>query len=78
MILALDQGDRELEDLAHETLTVREAAGPVTFDAAQHLVSAAAGERGPGPGQPGQPTGLRGLRSRLARLLDTVSGSPPR
>jgi hypothetical protein len=87
VILALDQGDRELEDLAHETLTVREAAGPVTFDAAQHLVSAAAGERGPGPGhpgqrwqpgQPGQPTGLRGLRSRLARLLDTVSGSPPR
>ena len=80
VILALDQGDRELEDLAHEALTVREAADPVTFDAAQHLVSAAAGERGPGPGQPGQPgqpAGLRGLRSRLARLLDTVSGSPP-
>ena len=77
VILALDRGDRELEDLAHEALTVREAAGPVTFDAAQHLVSAAAGERGPGPGQPGQPAGLRGLRSRLARLLDTVSGSPP-
>jgi hypothetical protein len=75
VILALDQGDRELEDLAHEALTVREAADPVTFDAAQHLVSAAAGERGPGP--PGQPAGLRGLRGRLARLLDTVSGSPP-
>ena len=80
VILALDRGDRELEDLAHEALTVREAADPVTFDAAQHLVSAAAGERGPGPGQPGQPgqpAGLRGLRGRLARLLDTVSGSPP-
>jgi hypothetical protein len=78
VILALDQGDRELEDLAHEALTVREAAAPLTFDAVQHLVSAAAGERGPGqPGQPGQPAGLRGLRSRLARLLDTVSGSPP-
>jgi hypothetical protein len=77
VILALDQGDRELEDLAHEALTVREAVGPVTFDAAQHLVSAAAGERGPAPGQSGQPAGLRGLRSRLARLLDTVSGSPP-
>jgi hypothetical protein len=74
VILALDQGDRELEDLAHEALTVREAADPLTFDAAQHLVSAAAGERGPGP--PGQPAGLRGLRGRLARLLDTVSGSP--
>jgi hypothetical protein len=53
---------------------VRAAADPVTFDAAQHLVSAAAGEtqtRG------GQPAGLRGLRSRLARLLDTVSGPAP-
>ena len=80
VILALDQGDQELEDLAHEALTVREAADPVTFDAAQHLVSAAAGERSPSPGQrgqPGQPAGLRGLRDRLARLLDTVSGSPP-
>ena len=76
MILALDQGDRDLEDLAHEALTVRETAGPVTFDAAQHLVSAAAAERDPGHGQPGQP-GLRGLRSRLARLLDTVSGPSP-
>jgi hypothetical protein len=74
VILALDQGDRELEELAHEALTVRAAADPVTFDAAQHLVSAAAGDRGPGTGQP---AGLRGLRSRLARLLDTVSGPPP-
>jgi hypothetical protein len=74
MILAMDQGDTELEGLAHEALTVRVAADPVTFDAAQHLVSAAAGEtqtRG------GQPAGLRGLRSRLARLLDTVSGPAP-
>ena len=72
VILALDQGDPDLEDLAHESLTVRAAADPITFDAAQHLVSAAAGEpRGD------QPAGLRGLRSRLARLLDTVSGPPP-
>lgn len=80
VILALDQGDRELEGLAHEALTVREAADPVTFDAAQHLVSAAAGEQRPGPGwpgPPGQPAGLRGLRGKLARLLDTVSGPPP-
>ena len=73
-ILALDQGDQDLEDLAHEALTVRAAADPVTFDAAQHLVSAAAGDPRPGSGQP---PGLRGLRSRLARLLDTVSGPPP-
>jgi hypothetical protein len=73
VVLALDQGDRDLEDLAHESLTVRAAADPITFDAAQHLVSAAAGE----PHGSGQPAGLRGLRSRLAKLLDTVSGPPP-
>ena len=74
VILALGQGDEELEGLAHEALTVRAAADPVTFDAAQHLVSAAAGDPRQGAGPPG---GLRGLRGRLARLLDTVSGPPP-
>jgi hypothetical protein len=74
VILAMDQGDRELEEMAHEALIVRAAADPVTFDAAQHLVSAAAGEARV---RSGQPAGLRGLRSRLARLLDTVSGPPP-
>jgi hypothetical protein len=73
VILALDQGDPDLEDLAHESLTIQAAADPITFDAAQHLVSAAAGE----PRGGDQPTGLRGLRSRLAKLLDTVSGPPP-
>ena len=65
-ILALDRGDRHLEDMAHEALIVPQAA-PLSFDAAQHLVSAAAGERA-------EPS--RGLRARLARLLDTVSGPP--
>jgi hypothetical protein len=63
-ILTLDRGDRRLQEMAHEALAV-EAAAPLTFDAAQHLVSAAAGE-GPAPGG--------GLRARLARFLDTVSG----
>jgi hypothetical protein len=65
-ILALDRGDRQLEDMAHEALIVPRAA-PLSFDAAQHLVSAAAGERA-------EPS--KGLRARLARLLDTVSGAP--
>jgi hypothetical protein len=73
VILALDQGDPDLEDLAHESLTVRAAADPITFDAAQHLVSAAIGE----PRGGDQPAGLRGLRGKLARLLDTVSGPAP-
>ena len=62
-ILALDEGDPELDALAHEALAVPES---LSFDAGQHLVSAAAGER--------EATGARGLRARLARLLDTVSG----
>src|SRR5690349_10410212 len=36
-ILALDRGDRQLEDMAHEALIVPRAA-PLSFDAAQHLV----------------------------------------
>jgi hypothetical protein len=82
VILALDggDGDRELEGLAHETLNVPAHRGLVSFDGAQHLVSAAAGEPGPprrggrepGPG-PG-PAGAKTLRERLARFLDVVSG----
>jgi hypothetical protein len=69
-ILALDQDDPELDGIAHEALAVPPALAPFSFDAAQHLVSMAVGEpRRPGSG---------GLRSRLARLLDAVSGMPPR
>jgi len=78
-ILALDGGsDPELEGLAHESL----AAPPVvSFDATQHLVSAAAGDRDD-DGRP-RPRGraarrdarsASGLRDRVARLLDIVSG----
>jgi hypothetical protein len=66
-ILALDRGDKQLDEMAHEALVVTPGAAPLSFDAAQHLVSAAAGERA-GPG----------FRARLARLLDTVSGPAPR
>ncbi len=66
-ILALNQGDRELGGLAHETLAVPPGdTSPVSFTVAQHLVSAAAGERVPHP--------RRGVRERLAHLLDVVSG----
>jgi hypothetical protein len=63
-ILALDGGDPELESLAHDAIAVREVAGPLSFDGAQHLVSMAAGE------MPRRAT----LRERLARLADRVSG----
>ena len=64
-ILALDSNDPELDALAHEALAIPDT---LSFDAGQHLVSAAAGERDKGQRNPG------GLRSRIARLLDAVSG----
>ena len=92
-ILALEGGvDRELEGLAHEALALPSSAdaspadeaelagrmGLLTFDAAQHLVSAAAGERdapdaGGIRGQDGR-RGGKSLRDRVAKLLDIVSG----
>lgn len=100
-ILALDRGDPELGALAHEALAVPDGTAPLSFDAAQHLVSAAAGEpceRGaeerdgyphgvyahggghrarPAAGQRRVPGRGPSLRSRLAQLLDVVSGPPP-
>jgi hypothetical protein len=91
-ILALDRGDPELGALAHEALAVPAGTSPLSFDAAQHLVSAAAGEpsgprEAPGrsnhraPARPPAPRretaqGAASLRSRLAQLLDAVSGTP--
>ncbi len=43
-IFALDQGDPELDALAHETLAVRSSIDPMSFGAAQHLISSAVGE----------------------------------
>jgi hypothetical protein len=65
-ILALDGEDPELDALAHEAVSVPET---LSFDAGQHLVSAAAGE--------GTASARRGFRHRLAKLLDTVAGPTP-
>jgi hypothetical protein len=77
-IFALDEDDAELDALAHESLPVPPDSAPLSFDAAQHLVSAAAGERDRAPTPDGAPAGPAGggLRHRLARLLDAVSGTP--
>ena len=77
-IFSLDRGDPELDALAHEALAVPEGTAPLSFDAAQHLVSAAAGDSQPPAGRrPGPVPGGSSLRSRLAQLLNTVSGPPP-
>ncbi len=68
VILALDRGDRQLEELAHEALVIEPAVAPMSFEAAQHLVSAAAG---------GRAQRERGIRAWLARVLDAVSGPAP-
>jgi len=84
-VFALDQDDPELEGLAHESLPVRPATAPVSFDAAQHLVSSAVtGDTRPGrggsmrpPPDAELPAGAdQRLRARLARLLNAVSGTP--
>jgi hypothetical protein len=77
-IFALDTDDPELDGIAHEALAIRPGTAPVSFDAAQHLVSAAAGETSGRGGQPaaGEQANRTGLRGRLARLLDAVSGPP--
>jgi hypothetical protein len=74
-VFALDQHDPELDQLAHESLPVSPAAAPVSFDGAQHLVTAAVAA----PPEHRGAASLRAvsdsrLRSRLARLLDAVSG----
>lgn len=84
-VFALDQDDPELDQLAHESLQVSPGTAPISFDAAQHLVSSAVTiepEPGrfsiaspPSPG-PGPALAEHRLRDRLARLLDAVSGTP--
>jgi hypothetical protein len=71
-VFALDQDDPELDQLAHESLPVSAESAPVSFNGAQHLVTAAIAD-GPAPARPAD---VRRLRSRLARLLDAVSGLP--
>jgi hypothetical protein len=79
VILTVDAGDTELEDIAHESLIVPPHAEeglvtatssdlpPMSFDLVTHLVSVAAGE-------PMESTQRAGFRARLARLLDRMAG----
>jgi hypothetical protein len=87
-VFAIDEDDPELDRLVHESLQVSPGTAPISFDAAQHLVTAAVGEeiepwplseaiqRAAGSAGPAA-SGGRGVRARLARLLDAVTGTPP-
>ncbi|MFD8812030.1 hypothetical protein ACFV23_11225 [Streptomyces sp. NPDC059627] len=70
LTLSTSTADDALTAMAHETLTVPEAA-ELDLDTVQHLVSAATGENGPSP------RGRRRFRDRLARLAETVMAPPP-
>ncbi len=78
-IFALDQDDPELDQLAHESLPVSPAVAAVSFDGVQHLVSSAItadpGRRATEQAGSSGASAWR-MRSRLARLLDAVSGPP--
>ncbi|QVQ53307.1 hypothetical protein J4H86_05935 [Spiractinospora alimapuensis] len=65
-VLALDRGDRELGQLAHDAISLDEATAPLHLDGLQHLVSAAAGDARQAP--------QRGWKERISRFLDVVSG----
>ena len=86
-VLSIDDGDEDLAGLAHDRLVVPTAstqrllvttdmpddvsegsAGDVDIDTVSHLVSVAAGENVSRPS----------MRDRIARMLDRVSGPPPR
>ena len=67
-IFALDQGDPDLADLASESLAVRPEQDPLSFDAAQHLVSL---------GFADVDQQRASMRRRLNRLLTAISGPQP-
>jgi hypothetical protein len=86
-VLSIDNGDDDLAGLAHDRLLVPSASthrlvvaselpddivdvgvGDVDIDTVSHLVGVAAGENVSRPA----------MRERLARMLDRVSGPPPR
>jgi len=80
-IFALDQGDADLEGMASESLAVRPGQDPLSFDAAQHLVSfgfGVAGADATGTAADARQIHAQpSLRSRLNRLLTAISGPDP-
>ena len=58
-VFALDRDDPELDGLAHESLPVSPGTAPISFDAAQHLVSSSVTDDG-------DAVGLRRAAARLA------------
>jgi len=68
-IFALDQGDPELDTLAHEAMAIRPGVDAVSFGGAQHLISSAVGEIGWAPD--------RGARAAGEQEFGVASASNP-
>ncbi|MDQ2811386.1 MAG: hypothetical protein M3Z75_05755 [Actinomycetota bacterium] len=73
-IFALDQGDPELDALAHERLAIRTGFDAVSFGAAQHLISSAVGDLDRPEGDDGFGAGEFGVASADGRAR--TSGMP--
>jgi hypothetical protein len=66
-IFALDQGDPELDELVHESLALRYDEAPISFDAAQHLVSYSVAD-----------PGLAAAAAAIVDLAELAASSPVR
>lgn len=75
-VFALDTGDAELDRLAHESLAIPAGRAPLSFAAAQHLVSAAAADDGDAAGlrHAAEQLITSGLGDRQAARAVTGSG----
>jgi hypothetical protein len=71
-IFALDQGDPELDALAHEALTVEN----VSFGAAQHLITAACGDLGEADREQSREFNVAGEWGLASKILAGVGSSP--
>jgi hypothetical protein len=71
-IFALDQGDPELDALAHEALTVEN----VSFGAAQHLITAACGDLGEADREQTREFNVAGEWGLASKILAGVGSSP--
>jgi len=80
-IFALDQGDPELDALAHESMAIRPGLDAVSFGGAQHLISSAVGELGwdqrQGAGHPGAAEQEWGVASSDPAIAAAPRGQPP-
>ena len=68
LVMAIENGDRDLRSVANESLTVPDQDGAPFLDVVQHVVSQTAPSL--------RSRRRRGVRSKLGDLLDKMQGGP--